>query len=245
MLLHTRQPMVLWWGPEQIQFYNDAYLPNFRLGEHPRAMGQRARDTWPQSWALISPTIERVMSGGAPSAGEDTRVPFFRNGKMEETYWTYSHSPIFDEQGHVGGVLVICTETTDRVLAARREQAARREAEIERDHIANLFRQAPAGICILSLPELVFEIADEQYCRFVGKADLVGKPLLEAMPELRGQEIDESLHGLLQTCRASSPAICGSTAPPSTWCGSSSRPSTRSSRRSTPRPSSYAWGLFP
>ena len=130
MLLHSPQPMFLWWGPELIQFYNDAYLPNFHFGEHPAAMGRRARDTWPEEWAIIGPKIDDMMNLGTPSWNEDVRVPIFRNGTLEETYWTYGHSPVFDEAGGIGGVLVICTETTERVVAARREQAARQAAEV-------------------------------------------------------------------------------------------------------------------
>jgi signal transduction histidine kinase/CheY-like chemotaxis protein len=130
MLSHSPQPMFLWWGPELIQFYNDAYLPHFHFGEHPAAMGRRARDTWPDQWPIIGPKIDDMMNLGTPSWNEDVRVPIFRNGTLEETYWTYGHSPVFDEAGGIGGVLVICTETTERVVAARREQAARQAAEV-------------------------------------------------------------------------------------------------------------------
>jgi len=59
-----------------------------------------------------------MMSRGTPSWNEDVSVPILRDGTLEETYWTYGHSPVFDEAGGIGGVLVICTETTERVIAA-------------------------------------------------------------------------------------------------------------------------------
>jgi signal transduction histidine kinase len=114
-LLRSRHPMFLWWGPELIQFYNDGYLPSFGKGKHPSAMGQRARDCWPEIWPVIAPQIEAVMKRGESSWNEDQLVPVFRNGRIEEVYWTYGYSPIIDDEGNIGGTLVVCTETTQRV----------------------------------------------------------------------------------------------------------------------------------
>jgi hypothetical protein len=125
MLLHSRHPMFLWWGPELIQFYNDAYLPSFGKGKHPAAMGQRGADCWQEIWPIIGPQIDDVMSRGRPSWNEDQLVPIYRNGHLEEVYWTYGYSPIFDESGVVGGTLVVCTETTNRVLSERRLRTMR------------------------------------------------------------------------------------------------------------------------
>jgi signal transduction histidine kinase/CheY-like chemotaxis protein len=124
MLLHSRHPMFLWWGPELIQFYNDAYMPSFGHGKHPTAIGQRGEDCWGEIWPIIGPQIAGVMQRGEPTWHEDALVPIFRNGRIEEVYWTYGYSPVFDEQGRVAGTLVVCTETTARVLAARHLEAA-------------------------------------------------------------------------------------------------------------------------
>jgi signal transduction histidine kinase/CheY-like chemotaxis protein len=120
MLLHSRHPMFLWWGPELIQFYNDAYIPSFGRGKHPAAMGQRGRDCWGEVWPIIGPQIDDVMKRGIPSWHQDALVPIFRNGRIEEVYWTYGYSPVFDDDGSIGGTLVVCTETTNRVVAQRR-----------------------------------------------------------------------------------------------------------------------------
>jgi signal transduction histidine kinase/ActR/RegA family two-component response regulator len=112
--------MFLWWGPELIQFYNDAYLPSFGVGKHPAAMGQPGRECWPEIWPIIGPQIEDVMLRGVPSWNEDQLVPIQRNGRLEEVYWTYGYSPVFDDAGSVSGTLVVCTETTARVIAERR-----------------------------------------------------------------------------------------------------------------------------
>jgi signal transduction histidine kinase len=128
-ILHSRHPMFLWWGPDLVQFYNDAYTPSFGKGKHPAAMGQRGADCWQEIWPIIWPQIEDVMARGRPSWNEDHLVPIFRNGRLEEVYWTYGYSPVFDDDEGIGGVLVVCTETTSRVLASRRLQSMRTLAE--------------------------------------------------------------------------------------------------------------------
>jgi len=129
-MLHSRHPMFLWWGPSLVQFYNDAYIPSFGLGKHPRAMGQRGRDCWPEIWSIIGPQIDDVMSRGTASWNEDALVPIFRNGRIEEVYWTYGYSPVFDDAGRVGGTLVVCTETTARVVGERRLGVVRSVADV-------------------------------------------------------------------------------------------------------------------
>jgi signal transduction histidine kinase len=112
--------MFLWWGPKLIQFYNDGYLPSFGQGKHPAAMGQRGADCWQEIWPIIHPQIVDVMERGKASWNENQLVPIYRNDRIEEVYWTYGYSPVFDETGGIGGVLVVCTETTAGVLAVRR-----------------------------------------------------------------------------------------------------------------------------
>ncbi|MEA2753196.1 MAG: hypothetical protein QOI41_7339 [Myxococcales bacterium] len=119
IVLHSRHPMFLWWGEELIQLYNDAYLPSFGVGKHPAAMGQRGRECWQEIWPIIGPQIDDVMRNGEPSWNEDALVPFFRNGRLEEIYWSYGYSPVYDGE-KIAATLVVCTETTGRVLSERR-----------------------------------------------------------------------------------------------------------------------------
>jgi signal transduction histidine kinase len=123
MMMHARQPMFLWWGPDLVQFYNDGYVPSFGVGRHPAAMGQRGKQCWSEIWPTIGPEIEGVLSGQA-TFHEDALVPIFRNGRMEEVYWTYGYSPVFEADGSIAGVLVVVTETTSRVVAIRRLRTA-------------------------------------------------------------------------------------------------------------------------
>lgn len=120
ILMHSRHPMFLWWGPELVQFYNDGYLPSFGVGKHPAAMGQRGADCWQEIWPIVWPQIDDVMSHGVPSWNVDQLVPIQRNGHIEDVYWTYGYSPVYLPDGTVGGCLVQCTEVTTRVLAEAR-----------------------------------------------------------------------------------------------------------------------------
>jgi signal transduction histidine kinase/FixJ family two-component response regulator len=139
VMLHSRQPMFLWWGPELIQIYNDAYLPSFGIGKHPRALGQPGRECWPEIWPIIGPQIDDVLLRGEPCWQEDALVPILRNGQLEDVYWTYGYSPVFDESNRIGGVLVVCTETTSRVAreAERMTLLATAQRERQSAEIAN------------------------------------------------------------------------------------------------------------
>ena len=129
ILLNTNHPMFIWWGEELIQFYNDAYRQTMGPERHPSALGQRGRECWAEIWPVIGPQIEQVMSGGGATWHENQLIPVTRHGTLEQVYWTYGYSPI-DEDDGVGGVLVVCRDVTEDFLAsvALRE----REAELAR-----------------------------------------------------------------------------------------------------------------
>ena len=120
IVMHAVHPMFLWWGEQLIQIYNDAYVPCFGTGKHPAALGQAGRQCWPEIWPIIGPQIDAVRNGGETRWYADNLVPIWRNGRIEDVYWSYTYTPVFDEHDQVGGVLVVCTETTAQVLADRR-----------------------------------------------------------------------------------------------------------------------------
>jgi signal transduction histidine kinase len=116
ILLNSKFPMFLWWGEEHIQFYNDAYRPSLgNEGKHPTALGQKGKECWPEIWPTIYPLMRQVLDGGESTWQEDALIPIFRNGRMEDVYWTFSYSPVKGETGKVEGVLVVCTETTKAI----------------------------------------------------------------------------------------------------------------------------------
>ena len=128
LLLGSKFPMLLCWGPDFTQFYNDAFRPILGTTKHP-AIGKSARETYSEAWHIVGPLFDRVLAG--ESVGfEDMLVPLDRHGFLEECYFTYSYSPFRCESGEVAGVFVTCAETTGRVVGERRLRLLR-ELSIE------------------------------------------------------------------------------------------------------------------
>ncbi|NEU09599.1 PAS domain-containing protein [Flavihumibacter sp. R14] len=206
-ILNAKFPMFLWWGPELIQFYNDAYRPSLgNEGKHPAALGQRAEDCWPEIWSIIKPLIDSVLLTGESTWSEDQLIPIYRNGRLEDVYWTFSYSQVLDEHGEAAGVQVICHETTEKVQALSALKKTKEELEIakaqteaERDRLKRFFMQAPAPVCILDGPDLVFELINPPYQELFPGRNILGKPVLEALPELKGTAIEEILSHVYET----------------------------------------------
>ncbi len=118
--LTSRFPIVLWWGPQLVMIYNDGYRPMLGFTKHPQALGSPGRQIWPEIWHVIGPMLEGVMAGQGATWSDDQLLLLDRNGFLEECYFTYSYSPITEESGAVGGVFCAVTETTAKVVGARR-----------------------------------------------------------------------------------------------------------------------------
>lgn len=119
-VLNSAFPMFLFWGEDLICFYNEAFRPSLgSSGKHP-AIGKKAIIVWGEIWYFIGPLLQQVMVDHKPVFFEDQLVPFYRNGKVEDIYWTFCYSPAFDENNQVKGVLVTCMETTKTVLERKK-----------------------------------------------------------------------------------------------------------------------------
>ena len=116
-------PISLVWGPHCVQIYNDGYWP-ICGGKHPASLGQDFRECWASAWPAIGEAFERALRGET-SYLENVRMFLDRNGYLEETFFTFSFSPIHDETGGVGGLFHPVTETTAKMLAERRTRALR------------------------------------------------------------------------------------------------------------------------
>jgi signal transduction histidine kinase/CheY-like chemotaxis protein len=123
VVLHAAQPMLLFWGDDLVQLYNDAFVPCAGVDRHPAALGAPGRASWAEAWSVIGPQIAQVRRGGEPQRYADQLVPLMRNGRLQDVYWNYSYTPVFDEHDRVGGVLVVCTDTTAHVVGERRRHA--------------------------------------------------------------------------------------------------------------------------
>lgn len=134
MMLSSKFPMFLWWGEELTQFYNDAYRPSFgNQGKHPLALGQKGIDCWPEIWDIIQPYIQKIREENESIWFEDLLLPIYRNGKIEDVYWTFSCSSVINESGEVEGILMVCNETTEKVNSLIRLKESKNELEFAID----------------------------------------------------------------------------------------------------------------
>lgn len=117
--LNSRFPMVVWWGPQLLMLYNDAWQPILGSTKHPGGLGRPGQELWPETWAVVGEQFAKALNGIA-SWSEDLLLASDRKGFVEESYFTYSHSPLIDAAGQVVGVLSVVSETTNRVLNERR-----------------------------------------------------------------------------------------------------------------------------
>ena len=120
IVLSSRFAMWMAWGPELTFFYNDAYAEDTLASKHPWALGQRADAVWAEIWADIGPRIEQVLATDTATWDEGLRLFLERSGYREETYHTFSYSPLFDDDGRTAGMLCVVVEETDRVIGERR-----------------------------------------------------------------------------------------------------------------------------
>jgi signal transduction histidine kinase len=200
LVLTSRQPMFLWWSPALVQIYNDAYRPSLGTGGRAeRALGARGREFWTEIWETIGPQIEQVMTGGASTWHEDQHLPIERNGRLEDVWWTYSYSPVRDDDGTIAATLVVCQETTGRVLADRARQAALDDLAAERARLREIVDLSPAFIAVLRGPEHRYERVNVEYERLVGGRPLVGQTVAEAIPEVVAQGFIGLLDRVLAT----------------------------------------------
>ena len=158
LLLESRFPMFVAWGKDLNFLYNDAYAEI--LGEkHPRSLGGRFHEIWSEIWPDISPLISSALLGEA-SYSEDLPLVMNRHGFDEETWFTFSYSPVRDEQGKVAGMFCAVAETTEKVLAGK----ALRESEERFRLIAD---SAPVPIWVTKL-DRTRSFANQAYLDFLG-----------------------------------------------------------------------------
>ncbi len=178
VLLTTQHPMFIFWGHEHTCLYNDAYSRSLGPEKHSSILGAPGRSSWEEIWPIIGPQIEQVMRGEGATWHENQLVPIIRHGELQDVYWTYGYSPIDEpEFPHgVGGVLVVCTETTEQVLAKQRLSA-------ERERFVQLFDQAPTFLAVLRGADHVIELANPGYLKLIGHRSVVGRRVADALPD--------------------------------------------------------------
>ncbi|WNM62660.1 response regulator [Candidatus Nitrospira neomarina] len=141
IILDSRYPMFVWWGRHLINIYNDAYIPI--LGNrHPQALGACASEIWSDVWEVVGPQADIVFQEGRSTWNEDLLLFMRRHGFLEETFFTFSYSPIKNEQEDILGLFCACTEETSQVLKGRRLHALRRLSAVteEADSVGEVCR---------------------------------------------------------------------------------------------------------
>ena len=184
IVLSSRFPMLLWWGPELIQFYNDSYGEVLGSERHPGALGARGRDCWAEIWPTIGPQIEHVLNSGEATWNEDRLVHITRHGQLAEAYLTYSFSPVRGEEGAITGVLAVAQETTARVRAERQLRLSE-----QRLHAA--FEHAATGLAITDMDGSFVQV-NPAYCRITGYSarELAGMDIITIIhPDHRAEHV--------------------------------------------------------
>ncbi|SNR74503.1 PAS domain S-box-containing protein [Maribacter sedimenticola] len=178
IMLNSPFPMFLFWGKKLKCFYNDAYRPSLGInGKHPSILGMSGKEAWPEIWEDIAPLLHSVTEKGESIWRENQLIPIFRNGRIEDVYWTFSYSPVKDESGNIAGVLTVCTDTTEAVKAANKL----RESERRFREIADL---SPIWIWITDA-QVNVEYANKELLKYIG---------LEKSSDFTGQTWEKMVH---------------------------------------------------
>lgn len=190
LLLNSQFPMFVWWGKNLVTLYNDAY--RIIAGDkHPHLLGASGRHAWSEIWQDLSPLVESVFNGKS-TWSEDQLLKINRHGYLEETYFTFSYSPIVDESGDVNGLFCAVIETTDKVLANRKIQQSE-------NNLRATILQSPVAMCILKGPSFVVEIANDRMYELWGRGseNLLNRPIFDGLPEARDQGLEEHLQKVI------------------------------------------------
>ncbi|CAN7407071.1 PAS domain S-box protein [Phenylobacterium sp. LjRoot225] len=175
MILNSSLPMAILVGKDGVTIYNDAYAQ--LIGKrHPKTLGGKASECWPETAALSDQAIEAARCGERLRF-RDLELTVYRTGRPEQIWVNVDCSPVPDEDGRPLGVLSITTETTERVLA---ERAAKQEIA----RLRQVFEQAPAFICLMTGPTLIVEYVNEAHRRLFGDRRPEGRPYVEAFRDI-------------------------------------------------------------
>jgi PAS domain S-box-containing protein len=192
LMLGSGFPMFVAWGPQLEMLYNDGYAEI--LGrKHPASLGTPFRQVWYDILDDIMPFVQRALAGETFFM-ENLPLRMRRKGEEEDTWFTFSYSPVVDEQGRTAGFYCACAETTATVLA---EQNHRQQQE----RLQEIFAQAPGFVAVVRGPRHVFEVVNPGYQQLTGHRPLLGLEVREALPEVVSQGYLDLLDHVYRTGR--------------------------------------------
>ncbi|OAQ38754.1 hypothetical protein A5893_11945 [Pedobacter psychrophilus] len=195
IVLSSKFPGFIFWGKDLLGFYNDAFRPSLgNEGKHPHILGLKGEEAWSETWDIIEPLLSKVYNTGEATWSEDHLIPIFRNNRLEDVYWTFSYSPIFDESDSIAGVLSTCVETTKEVYARKQLQKANQQ------YFENIM-QTPVAMCIFKGENFIVEIANDMMLELWGKEahQISNKPIFEGLPEAKGQGLEDIMNQVYTT----------------------------------------------
>ena len=181
IILHTNQPMLIFWGQEYLCFFNDAHKPSLGLdNKYISVLGEPTAVTFPEAWDFISPLFKEVYETKKGLYLENQLIPILRNGKMEDAYWTVNYSPIINANGNTEGVFVTSNEATSMLM----ERVIAEEVD---ERFRSAVKQAPVSIGVYKGPDFIVEMVNDAYLELADmeEQDLLEKPLFDSIPEAR------------------------------------------------------------
>jgi PAS domain S-box-containing protein len=193
LMLDSRQPMFIAWGPDQTWLYNDAFVP-IAGRKHPDCLGRPAKDVWAEAWSDLKPLFDRVWAG-EPVHMDDITLELDRQGSLEEAHFAFSYTPARRDDGTVAGLFGVCIEITTQVVANKILAS-------EQERLARLFEQAPTFMALLRGPEHFIELANPRYLALVGHRPVVGRTVARALPDAVAQGYLELLDGVYRSGKA-------------------------------------------
>lgn len=185
-ILLSPVPIVMLWGEDGTMLYNDAYSI-FAGGRHPRLLGSKVREGWPEV-ADFNDNVMRVGLGGGTLAYRDQELTLYRHGRPEQVFMNLDYSPILGERGVPEGVLAIVIETTERVTAERRREEAEAALRAARDRAQGVLDNMAEAFVLLDRDLRILDInAEALRLERRPRAELIGKTHWEAHPDARAE----------------------------------------------------------
>jgi len=218
MMLCASHPILLLCGPDLILLYNDAFRP-ILSDRHPEALGNRGRAFWTDVWPVVGQQLESVLNEGKTVSFQNALVPILRNGRLEDAYFSYNYSPLFEPYGSIAGIITICQDVTSATIADRDRREAiealhARQEELdkslralgaERARLLSIVQQAPVFFALLEGPAHVISMVNPLYMKLVGDRDVLGKPVALALPEA----VEQGYLGMLDEVFATGEPVRG------------------------------------
>jgi len=200
IMLSTPFPMYIAWGKEYTQLYNDGYRPILGKTKHPQAMGISTRQTFAEIYHIVGPMFDDVMTGKAIWA-PDFMYVLERNGYPEECFFDFAYSPIHNEDGTIGGVLVTVIEKTENFKNVKRLEESHQALKNSENNLKNLVAHAPAAMAVFGGPDHIVEVANAKALELWNRTanEVMNRPLVEGMPEIKDQGIEDILANVYTT----------------------------------------------